>query len=312
MASYTLLPGLSMSLITEHALRLGADPETAVTVHHSGGRMTDLINALRAWNDHGGYLRAAERLGVPRDEAEDLWWLLRSRHLLVAADALPGSGAGGILAVSQEALALAYRRDSSAGTVLARRRGHRVLVNGAGELSARLCEELRRSGVGRVWSGADHRHGIPTFSIVVNASQPPSLTAKAHRRRGLPHLVVDSLEGSVYIGPLVVPGRTPCIHCVELHCRDEHPEWSRARFGEAPDTTVEAALEALAVAVTTTLALQHIDGEVVDGPTTLRMRPSMSMRRREWPVHPLCRCVDQTATTGTTRIGAAPLAALVG
>lgn len=38
-----------------------------------------------------------------------------------------------------------------------------------------------------------------------------------------PHLVVIRREHSVTVGPLVVPGRTPCSHCVDLHHSDRDP-----------------------------------------------------------------------------------------
>ena len=57
-------------------------------------------------------------------------------------------------------------------------------------------------------------------------------------RRDIPHLLV-SLNGSrAQLGPLVVPGQTPCVRCLDLHRTDQDPAWpalvqqltSRARY----------------------------------------------------------------------------------
>ena len=39
------------------------------------------------------------------------------------------------------------------------------------------------------------------------------------------HLPVTILEGGGVVGPLVVPGATPCLGCVEQHHTDRDPDW---------------------------------------------------------------------------------------
>lgn len=40
-----------------------------------------------------------------------------------------------------------------------------------------------------------------------------------------PHLPVSAFRGHASIGPLVIPGRTPCLNCIHLHSCDTNPNW---------------------------------------------------------------------------------------
>ncbi len=43
------------------------------------------------------------------------------------------------------------------------------------------------------------------------------------------HIPVVSDDRSILVGPLVVPGHTPCALCLDLHCRDSSPGWEKRR-----------------------------------------------------------------------------------
>lgn len=43
--------------------------------------------------------------------------------------------------------------------------------------------------------------------------------------RDLPHLVSVRVDGETTVGPLVLPGTSPCLMCLELHRRDEDTAW---------------------------------------------------------------------------------------
>ena len=108
------------------------------------------------------------------------------------------------------------------------------------------------------------------------------------------------------IGPLVVPGRSSCLRCHDLHRCDRDPAWPRlaaqlatdpsrpARGASAPvasacDVTLAAAVAAHAVMQ----ALAFLDGQVtpsaVDGTVEVSL-PDGGMRRRSWTPHPGCGC----------------------
>jgi bacteriocin biosynthesis cyclodehydratase domain-containing protein len=102
--------------------------------------------------------------------------------------------------------------------------------------------------------------------------------------------------GGGAVGPLVVPGRTSCLRCADLHRRDRDPAWDALavqlavppRHGAASDVAVAA----LVGAVAAVHALAFLDGQpTATAGGTLEMHlPDWRLRRRSWPPHPDCRC----------------------
>jgi bacteriocin biosynthesis cyclodehydratase domain-containing protein len=134
-----------------------------------------------------------------------------------------------------------------------------------------------------------------TFAVLVGFTAPASLTALAYDTRRLAHLAVSVRDGTVVVGPLVRPGRTPCLNCLDLHRVDRDPAWPvvAAQLHTGPDATeplaVTTALTGAAYAAAEVLA--HIDG---GRPTTLGATveihgPGRAVRRR-WTQHPRCGC----------------------
>lgn len=122
-----------------------------------------------------------------------------------------------------------------------------------------------------------------------------------------PHLPVVLRDRDVLIGPLVVPGHTACIGCVDRHRGDQDPQWAgicrtmRTRASieaEAPPEESATALFAAGSAVLQSLLL--IDG--VNRPsgwsmvTQLRTADGSSTTHSYEP-HPACGCTNQTPAT---------------
>ncbi len=117
---------------------------------------------------------------------------------------------------------------------------------------------------------------------------------------GIPHLLVTAFEGFGSIGPLVRPGRTACLRCVELARRDRDPTWPTvsARLGGFPagEIACDTVLSALVAAAATGHALASVDGvEHVVTNGTLDVLPDWGWRRRSWARHPQCRCSETTS-----------------
>ena len=120
---------------------------------------------------------------------------------------------------------------------------------------------------------------------------------------GLPdasaHLAVAVREGTVVIGPLVLPGRTSCLHCAELHRTDRDPHWPAvaAQLVASSNRAMHeptSVLATLAAALAAGQILEHLDGtrapEVIEA--TLELRPpEWALHRRSWPPHVDCGCV---------------------
>jgi bacteriocin biosynthesis cyclodehydratase domain-containing protein len=117
-------------------------------------------------------------------------------------------------------------------------------------------------------------------------------------RRDLPHLPVVFGDESVMIGPMVEPGSSPCLYCLEHHRRDSDASWSaiasqlwgrRAR-SETPLASTEVASRVARLVL----------GRLESGRPARRTMSARSFQlatetgevtRREWMPHPDCGCV---------------------
>jgi hypothetical protein len=139
------------------------------------------------------------------------------------------------------------------------------------------------------------RPGQATFAVLIGFSAPAALTALSLGSRRLAHLSVAVRDGAVIVGPLVRPGLTPCLNCLDLHRLDRDPAWARvaAQLQTGPEAaeplTATTALAGAAYAAAEVLA--HIDGGVPAtlGATVEIAVPGQSTRRR-WSLHPRCDC----------------------
>ncbi|MDQ1627216.1 MAG: hypothetical protein QOI54_960 [Actinomycetota bacterium] len=117
-------------------------------------------------------------------------------------------------------------------------------------------------------------------------------------RRGVPHLFATVRDGTGVVGPLVLPGRSSCHRCHDLHRTDRDPAWPRVAAqlaGRTPQATTPCDV-VLATAVAAQAAAQvlaHLDGDrpppTVDGTIEISQADGRT-RRRGWTVHPLCGC----------------------
>ena len=114
------------------------------------------------------------------------------------------------------------------------------------------------------------------------------------------HLPVAVREGTVVIGPLVLPGRTSCLHCAELHRTDRDPRWPAvaAQLVAAANRAMHeptSVLATLAAALAAGQVLEHLDGVRVPAvfEATLELcPPDWELHRRSWPTHTDCGCTD--------------------
>ena len=73
--------------------------------------------------------------------------------------------------------------------------------------------------------------------------------------RDIPHCAIVFGESSVRVGPVVIPGETACIRCVELAHIDDDPTWSavapqmwrRTAAADSVDLAIHAAAESLSM-----------------------------------------------------------------
>ena len=141
---------------------------------------------------------------------------------------------------------------------------------------------------------------LPRADLVVLAPTRPEHLDEARRHvpDQTPHLLAEVRETVGVVGPLVLPGRTPCLRCLDLTRTDLDPGWPAVAAQLASPSRTRAACDGpLAVAVAAQAAFQVL--ALVDGTNdpaalagTLELAlPDWRWRRRSWPVHAACGCV---------------------
>lgn len=121
---------------------------------------------------------------------------------------------------------------------------------------------------------------------------------------GVPHLAAAAGEAIGVVGPLVQPGRSACLHCLDLHRADRDPAWPTVLaqlIGRQPGTPACGSVLAASVAAQACAQLlAFIDrggqaGPLTDGTLELVL-PDWQWRRRTWLPHDSCRCSASHAT----------------
>ncbi len=155
-------------------------------------------------------------------------------------------------------------------------------------------------------SGAPRRRGAagqrPDLAVLTDA-YPAELPAQLVAS-GVPHLAASAREAIGVVGPLVLPGQTACLGCVELARSDRDPAWpfilaqlaGQAAHPVACAATLAAAVAAQAVSqVLSCLDLARPSGAVTNATLEL-VSPGWQWRRRSWPRHAQCRCSTRLPT----------------
>ncbi len=124
-------------------------------------------------------------------------------------------------------------------------------------------------------------------------------------RRDVPHLGVLVAPDRVAVGPLVLPGTSACLRCLDLHRRDRDPAWLhllaqllvlRPRVTGSPGGTGplgETALSTMAAGLAALQVLGQLDGQLrpdAVGRTLEVSLPHGAVRRRSWTAHAACGC----------------------
>jgi hypothetical protein len=117
-------------------------------------------------------------------------------------------------------------------------------------------------------------------------------------RGGVVHLFAQVRDVTGVVGPLVLPGRSSCGRCHDLHRADRDPAWPSvaAQLSHQARPRTAACDVVLATAVAAQAAAQvlaFLDGDpnppAVNGTLEIAQVDGR-MRRRGWAVHPLCGC----------------------
>jgi bacteriocin biosynthesis cyclodehydratase domain-containing protein len=130
--------------------------------------------------------------------------------------------------------------------------------------------------------------------VVLADTHRRELPAALARHR-VPHLAASASEAIGVVGPLVVPGRSACLRCLDLARAEGDPAWPviLAQLASQPGAeplACDTVLATMVAAQATAQALAFIDqgaqATAVTGGTLELVLPGWQWRRRTWPPHP--------------------------
>jgi hypothetical protein len=270
-------------------LQIGVDPRRARAVTGLG-KAAAVVSLLDGSRETAEVVRAAATYGIRQEVVHRVIELLAAEGVL---DDFPA----GLRAALPDYLrarigpelacaALAYGHGDGGAAVLARRRATFARVHGAVQ---RVAPEVRT---------ADDARRLPDLAVIAGRPDPVLLAALVRDR--VPHLAVHAEEAIGVVGPLVLPGRSACVRCLDLSRAARDPAWPRilAQAGgdcgspastQACDTVLAAATAALAAAQ----ALAFIDRACAPATANATLEvalPEWQWQRRGWPAHPACTC----------------------
>ena len=238
-------------------------------------------------------------------------------------------------------LSLRHPGAGEAARVLDRRRSAVVAVHGAGRVGAEVTMLLAAAGVGTLacLDATPLRHadlspgGLPRIATGtrgdVTALRAGRFTATARTTtarpervalalltpassealpeivtsvRDEPHLLACVRETTGVIGPLVLPGRSPCLRCLALARGERDPQWpllSAQLIGDPVTEACDVALASLVASVAALQALAFLDGDAAPAAVGGVLEYDAlrgTLRRRSIAVHPACGCAPDHAT----------------
>jgi len=335
-----LKPGLATVWRNRDTVQIGIDPRRAIALTGMRGAAgllrlldgsRDRHQVLAAAGDLGMDTAAADRVLTLLAAAGAL-----DDGPAGGYGALP-AGTRARLAPELATTSLAHRdADGGAGT-LARRRAARVRVHGASRAGLGIAGLLSAAGVGLVLSTGP---AAPPPGPAGPATPPPPgqpgpeaggpgtatgragpVTGPRSRRRsdlviladshgrelpgvllshGVPHLAASASEAIGVVGPLVLPGRSACLRCLDLARTERDPAWPLilAQLASQPaadplacDTVLATMVAAQAAAQALAFLDQGAGAAAVTNGTLELVLPGWQWRRRTWQPHPQCGCL---------------------
>lgn len=287
-----LRPGLRPVRRAASEVQFGLSPGHGIVLAGLTEPESQLLLSLAATSgvSHGTVL--AERFGVSPERVADLFTTLAQHGLLLDGGPSPD---GGLV--------------PDAGPAAGSGPDHHLAVPGRGSVIDRIRAGLAAVGAGALGVGDEELpEGDTTLAVLCAADAIAPDQGRAWQAAGVPQLPVVLREGEVVIGPLVRPGHSACLRCLDLHRSDRDRAWPsiltqlaspthelarRVDAGPAVATTV-AALVAM-------IALECLRGE--DGVVGVSWHVSLPLPQvctRVWTQHPACDC---TLPGGSQSVG---------
>jgi hypothetical protein len=311
-----LPPDRSLLLRGASARLLGLDPRTALVVDDLAPPLAQMLDELAVPTERVGLVARAVQRGADRDAAEELLHRLVDAGVLVDADgparvarhrAAAGVtvvGGGRVAAGIATGLALAgvgsVWIDAEADCAVQEcDLGTGLLDGDRGRSAVEAIVDVVRRVAPATSVGRPSARAAPQLCVLADAVVPePTRLVVLHRDR-VAHLPVRLRDGTGVVGPLVLPGRSACLGCVELHRCARDPGWPAVTaqlVGRPGRGGAAAAAATAALGVAQVLATLDVAGgggaaaPPVLGATLELDLVGGELLRRVWSAHPDCTC----------------------
>jgi bacteriocin biosynthesis cyclodehydratase domain-containing protein len=326
-----LKPALTRLWRDPATVQLGLNPQRAVVLHGTDLHDLELLDLLDGTRSADAVSSDAQRRGHDPLVVEQV---LSTLHTAGVIDDGPPPRVPARLEPDLLSLSLLHPTAGAARRIVQLRAAAAVAVLGAGRLGAAVAGLLAAAGIGEVRvtddavlreadlspagvrcadragsmtrgaaaaalvqpaaprGGDDPAPGILVMASVAPVTPPEWLATASDT----PHLPVLVRETTALIGPLVVPGSTPCLRCLELARSDRDPGWPAltAQLLGMPRRTdpCDITLATLAASLAAMQVLAWVDD---DTPAALGAvlefdLGDMRLRRRRIQPHPACGC----------------------
>ena len=132
--------------------------------------------------------------------------------------------------------------------------------------------------------------------LMVAVGNTPADLVQQWISQGIPHLFIDSPDGAaISIGPIVIPGQTPCARCISLTLDDQNPTWREIAMQRLinPAKEVPVSVAHCIAGVVALELLRFIDeGQslLVGGSARLDYRQPTVLQPQTFTRHPACGC----------------------
>lgn len=211
----------------------------------------------------------AQRFGVSLDRVTDLVDMLGGHGLLMSSEAAPRHAEESVLAVP-----------------------------GRGEVIERIRTGLVAVGAGHLAPEADPPHGRVSLVVLCATDAIAPDQGRPWQAAGVPQLPVVLRDHELAIGPLIRPGESACLRCLDLHRRDRDRAWPSILTQIASPTTelnreihASPAHGAVVAALVSMITLECLNSaESVLGTSWHVSLPLPEVCTRRWDPHPACDC----------------------
>jgi bacteriocin biosynthesis cyclodehydratase domain-containing protein len=235
--------------------------------------------------------------------------------------------------LTADATTWALRTGARSHQLASARNGWAVLVHGSGRIGVAVGSLLVAAGVGAVevdaeglvspedtgWGYRDEDIGQPRrvaarsalqrqgktrrvikpdLVVLADSAVPPPEFVARLLSGSVPHLAARVREGTAIVGPFVVPGRSSCLSCADLHRADLDESWPTVAAqlvgrSQPADLACTHATAALAVEQVLQALNWLLTGKrrPPTWNTTIELDPFRGkVEHRAWPAHPGCSC----------------------